>query len=313
MRRSQMTTGGTAAHLAKNLDMYLLVLPGLLFLFVFFLLPLGGTVIAFKDYNIFSGKDPIDAMIHSPWVGFRHFQELFSDLEFFRVLGNTLLLSIYKIVFLFPVPILLSFLLNEVRRSSYKRTIQTLLYIPHFVSWPVIYGFFFTILSANGIVNSAIAALGGERVLFFMDNRYFRSVLVFSEAWKEAGWGTIIYLAAISGIDPQLYEAAVMDGLGRFRQALYITLPGIASAIVVLLILRIGSLMEAGFDQVLAMYNPTVYATGDIIQTYVYRIGIGQLRFSYGTAFGLFNSAIAIILIFSANRLSKALVGRSIW
>ncbi len=309
--------GGYARTLLRDVyrgrDMYALLLAGLAFLIVFNFVPLFGIVIAFKDYQIFLGKNPVDAMIRSPWVGFSWFEQILADPYFYKVLRNTLLISVYKIVFLFPVPIVLALLLNEARWVAFKRGVQTMIYIPHFISWPVVYGLFFTILGADGIVNEALRLLGARPVLFFMDNHYFRSVLVFSEGWKEAGWGTIIYLAAIAGIDPQLYEAALMDGAGRLRQIVSITLPGIASTIVILLIVRLGNLMEAGFMQVLAMYNPTVYDTSDIIQTYVYRTGLGQLRFSYGTAFDLFNSAVSFVLIVVSNRLSRRVSGRSIW
>jgi putative aldouronate transport system permease protein len=299
--------------LARGRDMYLLLIPGMAFLLVFHFAPLFGIMIAFKDYQIFAGRNPVDAMLKSPWVGFSYFEQIFRDPYFFEVLSNTLIISFYKIFFLFPVPIVLALLLNEIGSVPFKRSVQTFIYIPHFISWPVIYGLFFTILSGDGVVNRIITGLGYQRILFFMDNRVFRGVLVFSEGWKEAGWGTIIYLASIAGIDPQLYEAATMDGAGKLRQALSITLPGIATTIVILLILRLGNLMEAGFMQVLAMYNPTVYDSADIIQTYVYRTGLGQLRFSYGTAFGLFNSFVSFTLIVSANFLSRRISGRSIW
>jgi putative aldouronate transport system permease protein len=299
--------------MSKNWDMYILLIPGFAFLFVFHFLPSLGVVIAFKDFNIFLGDSPLEAIAQSPWVGLKHFRQIFSDPYFFVVLRNTLLISAYKLVFLFPVPVLLAILLNEVRGTVFKRSVQTLIYLPHFISWPVIYGLFFVILGADGIVNRILVELGGQRILFFLDNRYFRGILVFTEGWKDAGWGTIIYLAAIAAIDPQLYEASIIDGAGRLKQIIYITLPSIASTVVILLILRLGNMLAAGFHQVLAMYNPTVYETADIIETYVYRTGLGQLRFSYGTAFGLFNSLISLVLVFGANRLSKALTGRSIW
>lgn len=293
--------------------MYALLIPGFAFLFVFHLLPLGGEVIAFKDYQIFSGANALDAIFKSNWVGFTFFRQILGDPYFLKVLGNTVIISFYKIFFLFPLPIVLAVLLNEVRNIAFKRSIQTVVYIPHFISWPIIYGLFFALLNSQGIVSAMIGHVSHTPIHFFTDNRYFRAVLVASQGWQEVGWGTIVYLATIAGIDPQLYEAATMDGAGAFRQMLSITLPGIAATIVILLILRIGKLMDAGFEQILAMYNPTVYDSSDIIQTYVYRTGLGQFRFSYATAFGLFQAIANFCLILGSNFLSRRFTGRSIW
>lgn len=293
--------------------MYALLIPGFLFLLVFNALPMMGIVIAFKDYQIFSGKNALDAVFNSRWVGFSYFVQILSDPYFFKVLANTLIISTYKIVFLFPLPIVIALLLNEVQITAFKRTVQTVVYLPHFLSWPIIFGLFFTLLNSNGIVNHLIQVVGGVPIHFFTDNHYFRGVLVASQGWQEVGWGTIIYLAALAGIDPQLYEAAAMDGAGRVRQTFSITLPGIASTIIILLILRVGFLMNAGFEQIIAMYNPTVYDSSDIIQTYVFRTGLQEFRFSYATAFGLFQAVANFALIMVSNLLSRRFSGRSIW
>ncbi|MFA6508525.1 MAG: ABC transporter permease subunit [Treponemataceae bacterium] len=301
------------SYFLGNYELYLMSLPGLLFLCVYKFLPLYGLTLAFKQFNIFGGQTLLDSIAKSPWVGFFHFERLFSKPEFLRVLGNTLIISSYKIFFLFPLPILLALLLNEVRNRFFKRTIQTLIYIPHFLSWVVVFGLFYSLLGSYGIVNNLLRVAGIEPVRFFMDTSLFRGILVFTEGWKDVGWSTIVYLAALTAIDPELYEAAVVDGANRFRQITAITIPGIIPVVSLMLILRVGKILEAGSEQVLAMYNPSVYDVGDIIETYVYRIGLGQMDFSLGTALGLFNSVVAFLLIFFSNAFSRRLLGKSIW
>lgn len=292
----------------KDWDLYLLLIPGLIFLAIFRYAPMYGLVIAFKDFNIYDG------IVASPWVGFDNFYKLFTSPAFYEVFKNTLLISIYKIVFLFPLPILIAILLNEIKNMAFKRSVQTVIYLPHFLSWVIVSGIFINVLSVNGgIVNNIIQYFGGQPIRFFMDNNYFRSVLVTTAGWKEVGWSTIVYLAAITGIDPQLYEAASIDGANKFKQALYITLPGMAPTIVLMFILRLGSILEAGTEQILAMYNPTVYKTADVIGTYVYRVGLGQSDYSFTTAVGLFESIVALTLILSGNRLCRKFLNRSIW
>lgn len=298
---------GFIKYLKMNYDLYILLFPALLFLVLFKYTPMYGLVIAFKDFNMFTG------VANSPWVGFEHFQKLFGDPEFYQVFFNTLIISIYKVVFLFPVPIILAILINELRNMAFKRTIQTVVYLPHFISWVIVYGLFMNILGADGIVNSIIRYFGGDTVLFFMNNSIFRGILVVTAGWKEVGWNTIIFLAAIAAIDPQLYDAAVVDGASKFRQIIHITIPGIFSTIIMLLIIRLGYILDAGFEQILVMYNPTVYKVSDIIGTYIYRIGLGKMNYSFATAVGMFNSAIGFVLIVSANKISKKLLGKSIW
>ncbi|GMK44770.1 protein LplB [Paenibacillus glycanilyticus] len=292
----------------SNWDMYLLLVPGLIFLLVFKYTPMYGVVIAFQDFNIFSGIGG------SEWVGLDQFQKLIHSDDFTRVLTNTLLISLYKIVLLFPIPIVVALLLNEVRKMLFKRTIQTIIYLPHFLSWVIISGLFVTLLSpTDGLVNQIITLFGGKPISFLQDNSFFRSVVVFTAGWKEIGWNAIIFIAAIAGIDQEQYEAASIDGAGRIRKMISITLPGIMPTIILMLILRIGSLLEAGTEQILTMYNPLVYDSGDVIGTYVYRMGLGQQDYSFSTAVGLFNSLVGFILIISGNMLSKKFLKRSIW
>ena len=263
--------------------LYLMLIPGLFFLFIYKLAPLYGILIAFKDYNIFLGSNPIDAIGLSDWVGLEHFRRLFASSQFTKVLANTLIINGLKILWLFPIPIICAILLNEIRRATYRKFAQTAIYMPYFFSWVVIFGIFYSLFSSYGIINTAITAMGGTRIGFFTDNSVFRSVLVFTEGWKEVGYNTVIYLAAITGIDITLYEAARVDGASKWRQIWNITMPGLLPTIVLMLILKVGYILETGFEQVLVFYNPAVYEVADIIQTYVYRLGIGRLpHFSRG-------------------------------
>ncbi len=301
--------GGRRRRLIRgNLDMYMLLLPGLVFLLLFKYTPMYGIVIAFQEFNIFGG------ISGSEWVGTAQFERLLHSDEFLQVLINTLLISLYKITLLFPIPIVIALMLNEVRRMFFKRTIQTIIYLPHFLSWVIISGLFLNILSpSGGIVNEVIRSFGGEPISFFTDNGLFRSLVVFTAGWKEIGWNAIVFIAAIAGIEQEQYEAAAIDGAGRIRQMWSISLPGMLPTIVLMFILRIGSLLEAGTEQILTMYNPLVYETGDVIGTYVYRMGLGQQDYSFSTAVGLFNSAVGFLLIVIGNMLSRKFLNRSIW
>lgn len=292
----------------KDWDLYLLLVPGLIYLLVFQYAPMYGIVIAFQDFNIFQG------ILASPWVGIDNFHKLFNNPEFLNVFRNTLIISIYKIAFLFPLPIMLAIMLNELKNVIFKRTVQTVIYLPHFISWVIVSGLFLNLLTVNGgIVNSVIEKLGGQPIAFFVDQKYFRSLLVTTAGWKEVGWSTIIYLAAISGIDPELYEAAIIDGANKLKQVWHVTIPGMAPTIVLMFILRLGSLLEAGTEQILVMYNSVVYPVADVIGTYVYRVGLGMSDYSFSTAVGLFNSVIAFSLIVGGNYLCKKFLSRSIW
>lgn len=304
-----LDAGGRRWKLIRgNVDMYLLLIPGLVFLLLFKYTPMYGIIIAFQDFNIFGG------ISGSEWVGMAQFERLLQSDEFLQVLVNTLLISLYKITILFPIPIVIALMLNEVRRMFFKRTIQTIIYLPHFLSWVIISGLFLNILSpSGGIVNEIIRSFGGEPISFFTDNSLFRSLVVFTAGWKEIGWNAIVFIAAIAGIEQEQYEAAAIDGAGRIRQMWSISLPGMLPTIVLMFILRIGSLLEAGTEQILTMYNPLVYETGDVIGTYVYRMGLGQQDYSFSTAVGLFNSAVGFLLIVIGNILSRKFLNRSIW
>lgn len=294
--------------LKNNKDIYLMLIPGLAFLILFKYAPMYGLSIAFQDFNIFAG------VLGSEWVGFDHFVKLFQSSEFYQVFTNTLMISLYKLIFYFPIPIILALMINEIRHMAYKKTVQTIIYLPHFLSWVIVSGLCISVLStSNGVVNNIITALGGKPIPFMMSNDWFRTVVIGSSIWKEAGWGTIIYISAISGIDQDIYEAARVDGAGRLKQMLHITLPGLASTIVLLFIMRLGSILDAGTEQILMLYNPVVYDSGDVIGTYVYRMGIGKMDYSFSTAVGLFESVIGFLLVITGNLLSRKMVGKSIW
>lgn len=302
-----------ANYFRQHWMLYFMLLPGLFFLFVYKLLPLWGLQIAFKDYKMFAADTPWNAITASSWVGLKHFRKLFGSSQFLKVLRNTLEINFLKILCLFPLPILCAILLNEIRSRIYQKLCQTMIYVPYFFSWVLIFGIFYSLLGSYGIVNSALNALGSKRINFFGDQRVFRWILVFTEGWKEIGYNTVIYLAAITGIDTTLYEAAKMDGANKFSQIRHITLPGLLPTIVLMLILKVGYILTTGFEQVLVFYNPSVYDVADIIETYVYRIGLGQADFSLATALGLFNAVVAFILIIGANTVSRKTLGRSIW
>ena len=294
-------------RLTRDWQLYLMLFPPTVMLILFAYVPMTGLVMAFQEYDIFSG------FFSSPWVGMKHFDTLFSMQEFPRVLRNTLLISLYKILFYYPMPILLAIFLNEVSSTAFKRSVQTIVYLPHFISWAVVSGLVFDLLSSTGIVNTVVTSLGGQRINYMMIPRYFRTIVVLSAIWKEVGYGAIIYLAAITGIDPTLYEAAQMDGAGRIRRILHITLPGILPVCVLMLLLRLGTVMDANFEQIYTLLNPTIMDTGDVISTYIYRNGLSQMRYSYATAAGLFNSVVSFALVFVSNGISRRTVGRSLW
>jgi len=292
----------------KNLDLYLLLIPGLIFIIIFRYTPMYGLVIAFQDYNIFEGVKG------SQWVGLQQFEKLFHSAQFLQVLTNTLLISIYKIVILFPIPIFIAVVLNEIRSMFFKRSVQTIIYLPHFLSWVIVSGLVINVLSpSTGIINNVIVSLGGSPISFLMDNHWFRSVIVLSEGWKEIGYSAIIYIASIAGIDQEQYEAAKVDGASRIMQILHITIPGIWSIILLMFILRLGSILNDNMEQILLLYNSVVYQTGDVIGTYVYRVGLGQQDYSFSTAVGLFDSVIGFILVMGGNFISKKSTDRSVW
>ena len=286
----------------RNWELYLLSIPGLILLIVFSYIPMYGLQIAFKDFNIYKG------ITESEWVGLKNFKYLFSNMEFIRTIWNTIWISLLKLFFGFPIPIILALMFNEMRHKRLKSVIQTFSYLPYFLSWVVVAGIFIDILSLNsGMINELIKAVGGNPVFFMGDQKYFRGVLILSFIWKSSGWETIIFLAAIAGIDQDLYEAAEIDGAGRFAKMWHITIRGISSTIIILLVLKTGNLLSAGMDQVLVMYNPAVYDVSDIIDTYIYRVGFERQEFGLTTAAGLFKSMVGSTLLLLVNKFAKVI------
>lgn len=280
----------------KNKYYYLLLLPGVIYFIMFRYVPLAGLMIAFKDYRF------VDGIFGSEWVGFKWFDVLFQTGEFTKILGNTILISLYKLIFGFPAPLILALMLNEVKNQFFKRTVQTVVYLPHFLSWVVLSGIIVSILSPS---TGVLDFLGIKNPM--MNPNAFRGFLVLTSIWKEVGWGTVVYLAAISGISQDIYEAAKIDGAGRLQRIFYITLPSIKSTIAVLLIMRTGSILSVGFEQIYNLYSPLVYDVADVIDTYVYRIGLTMGRFSLATAAGLFQSVVGFIMVIFSNWASKKL------
>lgn len=287
-------------RIMKNRYIYLMILPGLVYFILFKYVPMWGLVIAFQDYQPFLGVSG------SQWVGFKHFERLFTEPTFWMLFRNTIMLFLLNVVIYFPVPILLALMLNEIRVAVFKRFVQTLIYIPHFMSWVIVVSLTYVLLTTQGgIINELIAGLGGSKINFLLDPDWFRPLYILQVIWREAGWGTIIYLAAISAIDPQLYEAARIDGANRIRQLWHITLPSIRSVIIVLLLLKIGDILELGFDHVFLMLNAMNREVAEIFDTYVYTAGLRQGQFSYSTAVGFFKAAVGLVLVMFANWLAK--------
>lgn len=292
----------------RDRHLLLLALPAVAYFLVFHYLPMYGVVIAFKEYT------PGRGILGSPWVGLKHFKQFFSGFYFERLLVNTLKISIYSLLWGFPLPIIFALMLNEFKEGFFRRTIQTVSYLPHFISLVVTCGMIINFLSpANGIINLLIRALGGRPINFLGQPQYFRTIYIASGIWQEFGWGSIIYLAALSGVSQELYEAARIDGAGRWKQMLHVTLPSISSTIIILLILSVGNIMSVGFEKIILLYNSSTYETADVISTYVYRMGLQSLQYSFSAAVGLFNSIINIVLLFIANALSRRLTDSSIW
>ena len=291
-----------------------MLLPVLLYFIIFRYGPIFGVTIAFQEFIPRPGQSFFQSIRTSEWVGLTHFIKFFSNPMRIQVLYNTVIISAYKIIFGFPAPIILALMLNEINSQRFKRIAQTITYLPHFISWIILSGILRLILSPDfGVIVPVFKILKMDTVNFLGDAKYFRGLLVVTDIWQSIGWGSIIYLAAISGIDHQIYEAATIDGAGRFRKLLHITLPSIASTIVIMFILRTGKIMRAGFDQVFNLYNPAVYKVADILETYIYRVGLIQNQFSYTSAVGLFQSLIGFIMVLIANYLAKMLGQEGIW
>ena len=292
-------------QIKKDRMLYLLLLPGIIYFIVFHYCPILLTKLAFEDFK-FVGPNV--------WVGLKHFKELFASGLFLSVLENTIIISTMKMVFIFPIPIILSLLINEVQHSKYRKYVQGVLFMPHFLSWVVIAGIFISLLSpTTGAINEIIVIMGGDPISFLTNTSWIRWILVISEMWRSAGWDSLFYIAAILRINQSLYEAARIDGAGRFRQMINITLPELKSTIAILFIMNLGFFMDAGFDQVFNLMNDSVTSTVDILDTYVYRIGLLNGEISYATAVGLFKGLIGIILIMGSHFVLKKKTGKGIW
>lgn len=286
---------------------YLMLLPVLAYYAIFHYGPIYGAIIAFKDYSPFVG------IMASPWVGFRHFIDFFNSYYFWRVVRNTILINLLDLILHFPAPVILALLLNEVRNQFYKRTVQTATYMPHFISVVVVAGMVIQFSISGGLFNELLKLVGLKPQAWLNVLLWYPFLYVGSSIWQQVGWGSIIFLAALSNIDPQLYESAVVDGAGRFKQMLHITLPGIAPVFIIVLILRMGRMMSVGLEKTILLANPQIFEIADIIQFYVYRRGLLEMNFSHGAAVGLFNSVINFSMLFMANRISRRVSETSLW
>ncbi|KAF6636441.1 sugar ABC transporter permease [Paenibacillus sp. EKM208P] len=299
MKKNKRTTE-SLLRMQKHKLLYLMVLPGLVYFIIFKYFPMGGLVIAFQDYQAFQG------ITGSPWVGMKHFIRLFTEPTFFMLLRNTLVLFALNIVIFFPLPIILALMLNEVRKMFFKNIIQTIIYIPHFMSWVIIVSISYVFLTVDGgVLNEMIAALGGEKISFLTSPQWLRIVYIGQVIWKELGWSTIIYLSAITVVDTQLYEAAEMDGAGRLRKTWHVTLPAIRPVIITLLILKIGSTLDLGFEHMYLLLNSLNREVAEIFDTYIYTAGLKNGQLSFSTTVGLFKGVVGLILIMGSNRLAK--------
>ena len=295
----RLNTNNLKKRIIKHKGYLLMLIPGIVLIIIFKYIPMGGIVLAFKDYKLLKG------IWGSPWAGFKHFNYLFTNPEFFRIMRNTLVISLLKLSFGFPIPIVFALLLNEVNNIKYRKFVQTISYLPHFLSWVILSALFIDLLSLDGPINGINKIFNKQPVIYMAKSENFWGIVTASHIWKTFGWSSIIYFAALSNVDPNLYEAATIDGAGRFRRAISVSLPCIMPTIVILLILSTGSILNAGFDQILNMYNPAVMDVADILDTYVYRQGLEKMQYSYSTAVGLFKSVIALIMVLSTNRIAK--------
>ncbi|ANS75396.1 sugar ABC transporter permease [Paenibacillus yonginensis] len=290
-----------------NKYLYLMMVPVIAYYLVFFYGPMYGALIAFKDYS------PMKGILGSDWVGLKHFEDFFGSFYFLRVLKNTILISLYTLLFEFPAPILLALLINEVRRKKFKRVVQTITYMPYFISLVVICGIITDFTNADGLLNRLFVFLGYDGQAMLQKPELFRPIYVLSEIWQRIGWESIIYIAALMSIDLEQYEAARMDGASRLKQMIYITLPGLLPTIMIMFILRMGNLLNVGFEKIILLYNPVTYETADVISSFVYRKGLLEFGWSYSSAVGLFNSVINLVLLITANTLSRRATQNSLW
>jgi len=293
---------------SRHKYIYLMLLPVVIYYVLFMYLPMYGLQIAFKDFS------PVKGVWASDWIGFKHFVSFYESYYFWRLIRNTVLISFYELIFGFPAPILLALFLNEIRKKFFKNIVQSITYLPHFISIVVVAGMMVDFLSGDGLINQITAMFGMEPITFLVEPGWFRTIYVSSGIWQGIGWGSIIYLAAIAGIDPSLYEAAKTDGAGRFKQIWHITLPGIMPTVIIMLILKFGTLMAGGsLEKILLLYNSTTYETADVISTFVYRRGLLQLDYGFSAAIGLFNNVMNFILLVSANAVSRKINNTSLW
>ncbi|MFF2885928.1 ABC transporter permease [Paenibacillus sp. NPDC057967] len=299
----------TYRGIIRNRSLYMMLIPVVLYFIIFHYKPMYGAIIAFKDFKPFLGIGD------SPWVGFKHFEQFFESYYFLRILRNTLVISLYQLIFGFPAAIILALLLNELKNQIFKRFVQSVSYLPHFISLVVVCGMLIDFLQPDGIINRFLMAVGaiGEPINFMILPEWFRVIFVGSGIWQSVGWSSIIFLAALSGINPSLYEAAAVDGAGRWRQMLSITLPGIMPTIIILLIINIGNFMVVGFDKIILLYNSATYETADVIGSFVFRRGITEANYSFTAAVGLFNSVINFTLLVLVNQLAKKKADSSLW
>ena len=299
--------GSVANELKKNYMYYLMFLPVLIYFLIFSYGPMYGALMAFQDYT------PSLGFLHSPWVGVKHFQKFFQDYYFKRILWNTFNISISSLIFTFPAPIVLALLINELRNKKFKSVMQTASYLPHFISLVVVCGMIKKFTLDTGVINDIIALFGGTRKSFLNDPDCFVPVYVITDIWQEVGWNSIIYIAALAGIDQELYEAAMIDGAGRWKQTLHVTLPGILPTIIILLILRMGTLLSVGYEKIILLYSPVTRKTADVISTYVYRVGLEDKSWSFSAAVGLFNSVINLVFLLLTNTISKKCSDTALW
>ncbi len=299
--------GGLLLNYRQNRMLYWMLLPSLVYVLIFNYLPMAGLAMAFQDYSLTRG------IFGSKWVGLKNFQDFFGGIYFSRTLGNTLILSLLDLLICFPAPIILALMLNEVQTMRYKKVIQTVSYIPHFISMVVAAGLIKEFTNSTGVIANIVSALGGTPKSYISLPQYFRSIFTVSQVWQTIGFNSIIFLAALSGIDQELYDAAKIDGANRMQQMWHVTLPGIASTIIIMLILRCGAIMNVNFEKVLLLYSPSTYETADVISTYVYRIGIVKQKIGYSTAVGLFNSVVSLALVLTANKLSRTYTDSSMF
>lgn len=299
---------GLKRDIIRDRILYYLLIPFLVWFLVFKYLPMWGIQIAFKDFSLFRGIGG------SEWVGLEHIREFIGSEYFLRVFKNTVIISLYGLLICFPAQIILAIMISEVTRERFKKVVQTLTYLPHFISAVVIAGIVTTFLAPdNGLINLILEKLGMEKIYFLTDPNYFRGIYTTMNLWKETGFASIVFIAAIAGIDTQLYEAAKMDGANKFKQIMHVTLPGILPTIVVMFIMKIGSLLSVGYETIILLYQPATYETADVISTYVYRSGLIDGRYDFATAVGLFNSIVALVLVVSANKLSKKVTDAGLW